>query len=135
MTLTVVSKPAHGGDVDCQRSSDGWLTGPSDNVTVDAYPDENVTVTAVAKPGYKFVNWTGDVEEIADPAQETIVVAMDKYYAGRPTEIEITANFRRTSSFPWAWVAGGLAALLLVALGLAILVRRRKKRRIDAQPP
>ena len=97
-------------------------------------PTDNVTVTAAAKPGYKFVNWTGDVAEIEDTTQSTIVVAMDKYYHDMEI-IGITANFEKTGRFPWAWLAGGIVALFVAALALILVVRRRKKQQAAIQAP
>lgn len=38
-------------------------------------PDSNVTLTAVPKPGYKFLHWLGDV---SDPSSAKTVVHLDK---------------------------------------------------------
>jgi hypothetical protein len=66
MTLTVVSNPTSGGEIDCQPpSSDGRY-----------YPSDNVTLTAVAARGYRFVNWTGDVGEVEDTMQSTVIVSI-----------------------------------------------------------
>jgi hypothetical protein len=124
MTLTVVSNPVNGGTTTCEPAS----------VNGSYYPTDNVTVTATAKPGYKFVNWTGDVAEIENNTRSTIVVPMDKYYPDMK-QPEITANFEKTGRFPWKWVGGGLAALLLAAVALAIVARRRKKHQADTQAP
>jgi uncharacterized repeat protein (TIGR02543 family) len=125
MTLTVVSNPVNGGTTTCEPAS----------VSGSYFPTDNVTVTAAAKPGYKFVNWTGDVSEIEDTTQSTIVVAMDKYFADNDKYIEITANFTKQPHFPWAWLAGGIVALFLAALALAIVVRRRNRHQADAEAP
>ena len=133
MTLTVVSNPGRAGDVTAEPP----LNTPLDNTATkegNYNPTDNVTVTATAKPGYRFVNWTGDVAGIEDTTQSTIVVAMDKYYPDREL-IEITANFEKTGRFPWGWLAGGIVALFLAALTLAIVVRRRKKHQADIQAP
>ncbi len=125
MTLTVISNPVRGGDVTLQpASTDGAY-----------YPYDNVTLTAVANPGYVFVSWTGDVAEIADTTQDTIVVAMDKYYLQNIGQIDITANFAKRAHFPWEWMGGGLVALLLAALALVMLVRKRAKHPTDTQMP
>jgi len=125
MTLTVVSNPVNGGTTTCEPAS----------VSGSYFPTDNVTVTAAAKPGYKFVNWTGDVADIEDTTRSTIVIPIHGYYVQNITEIAITANFEKTARFPWKWVWGGLAALLLAAVALAILARRRKKRQADTQAP
>jgi hypothetical protein len=117
MTLTVVSNPTSGGEIDCQpSSSDGRY-----------YPSDNVTLTAVAASGHKFVNWTGDVGEVEDTMQSTVIVPMDKYYSKGITRIEITANFVLAgwSGLPtWSWAIIGIAAVLAVAT-VAYLIRRR----------
>jgi hypothetical protein len=131
MTLTVVSNPVNGGDVTSDPDAISLVDGEYQGYY---YPTDNVTVTATAKPGYRFVNWTGDVAGIEDTTQSTIVVAMDKYYPDREL-IEITANFEKTGRFPWGRLAGGIVALFLAALALAIVVRRRKKHHADTQAP
>jgi len=120
MTLTVVSNPTSGGEVTCQPySSDGRY-----------YPSDNVTLTAVAAPGYVFENWTGDVDELENITQGTIIVHMDRYYSKDVTLIEITANFVKAGSggLPtWSWAAIGIAVVL--ALGTAAFLISRLARR------
>lgn len=83
MTLTVVSNPVCSGEMTCQPS-------PSDGVY---YSYDNVTLTAIPKHGFVFVNWTNDVGEIADTTQSTIIVPMDGYFSKDITLMELTANF------------------------------------------
>jgi uncharacterized repeat protein (TIGR02543 family) len=133
MTLTVVSSPVQGGDV----TADPALNPPLDNGATwqgSYYPTDNVTITAIAKPGYRFVNWTGDAAEIEDATQSTIVIPMHDYYPNTEN-IQITANFARQPHFPWAWLTGGIVALFLAVPTLAIVVRRRKKHQADTGAP
>ena len=131
MTLTVVSNPVNGGDVTSDPAAISLVDGEYPG---SYYPTDNVTVTATAKPGYRFVNWTGDVAGIEDTTQSTIVVAMDKYYPDMK-QIEITANFEKTGRFPWAWLAGGIVALFVAALALILVVRTRKRHQADTEAP
>ncbi len=55
-------------------------------------PYDNVTLHAVSKQGFEFVNWTGDIGG-ADAAQSTITVAMKPYFEQGKTRLEIVANF------------------------------------------
>lgn len=108
MKLTVVSNLAEGGSVTIKPASgDGMY-----------YPHDNVTLTAVASPGYVFVNWTGDVSQIEDPDQATIVVELNRYYEQKSQDLQIFANFARERSFPWLWLGAGLAGGLVVLLAL-----------------
>jgi hypothetical protein len=132
MTLTVVSNPVNGGDVTSDPAAISLVNGEYQG---SFYPTDNVTVTATAKPGYRFLYWTGDVAGIEDTTQSTIVVAMDKYFADNEKYIEITANFEKTGRFPWAWLAGGIVALFVAALALILVVRRRKKKQAAIQAP
>ena len=125
MTLTVVSNPAHGGDVTSEPAS----------ANGSYYPADNVTLTAVAKPGYEFVNWTGDVSEIEDPTRTTIVVGPNRYYVQNAEDVEIIANFARQESFPWKWLAVGRGGGLVVAVSLGVLLYLRRARAPPAAPP
>ena len=118
MTLTVVSNPVDGGDVTSEpASADGAY-----------YPDDNVTLTAVARPGYVFVDWTGHVSEVEDPTRPTIVVTLNRYYVQNAEDVEIIANFARRESFPWMWVAIGLGGGLVAAVSLGVLLYLRRAR-------
>ncbi len=74
-------------------------------------------VRLIAKPekGYRLVNWSGDVDTIANVNAATTVITMEGDYA-------VTANF------PVNWrLIGGIIAAVVVAAGLAVfLVRRRR---------
>ena len=120
MTLTVVSNQADGGEVTIEpASADGRY-----------YPDDNVTLTAVPRPGYVFVNWTGHVSEIEDTSAGTIVVTLNRYYVQNAEEVNIIANFAREETFPWAWLGVGLAGglVVVVSLGLLLYLRRARAR-------
>jgi len=87
-----------------------------------------VTVRLVAEPeeGYRFVNWTGDVDTIFDVSAATTIITMDGDYA-------ITANFEEIPPVNWPLI-GGIIAAAVVAVGLAIFfVRRRRAARTKRQ--
>jgi hypothetical protein len=77
-------------------------------------------VRVIAKPegGYRFVNWTGDVDTIANiDAALTIITMSDNY--------SITANFEEKPPINWPLIGGTIAAVVIV--GLAIFFIRRKR--------
>jgi hypothetical protein len=82
MALTVVSSPQCGGVITSNPHYPDWMFNPTDNVTLHS----------AAHPGYAFVNWTGDVDGVADAAQDTIIVEMSRYYPSK-AKLQITANF------------------------------------------
>jgi uncharacterized repeat protein (TIGR02543 family) len=82
MTLTVVSSPRCAGEITSDPAYSNWKF----------YPTDNVTLRAVAQPGYAFVNWTGDVDGATDTSQDSIIVQMGKYYPDE-RDLNITANF------------------------------------------
>ncbi len=84
-SLTVVISPDGGGTVAKDPSQAPYRSG-----TV-------VNITATANPGYRFVNWTGDV---ANPNSATTTVTMD----GNKT---VTANFIRQYTLTMAVSSAG----------------------------
>jgi len=97
----------------------GSVTEPGEGVF--AYP-EGTVVSLVAEPldGYRFVNWTGDVDTIADVDAATTTITLEEDYS-------ITANFQAVRPFPWWWiVVGAVVAGLLVYF---LWWRRRKRKR------
>jgi hypothetical protein len=74
---------------------------------------------AVEESPSRFVNWTGDVDTIADVSDATTTITMDDDYS-------ITANFRRTTN----WLRIGVVVImpvLVVGLASFFFIRRRKK--------
>jgi hypothetical protein len=72
-------------DLTITSTAGGSVTNPGE----DTYTyDEGEVVNLVATPdaGYRFVNWTGDVGEIADVEDATTTIAMNDSYS-------VTANF------------------------------------------
>lgn len=122
MKLTVVSDPVHGGEVVIQPAS----------TTGAYYPQDNVTLTASAKPGYKFVNWTGSVGEITDTNESTVTIEMNKYYSKGTTAIDITANFALKSWFNWGYPVVSCLAISAVVIVLAIVRSMRPREPEDA---
>jgi hypothetical protein len=74
-----------------------------------------IRVIAMPEAGYRFVNWSGDVDNIANVKAATTIIAMHGDYA-------ITASF----ALSWQLI-GGIIAGVVVAVGLAIFFVRRKR--------
>jgi len=95
-------------------TANGSVTTPEEGVfTYNA----GVMVRLIARPekGYRLVNWTGDMDTIANVNAATTVITMEGDYA-------ITANF------PVNWpLIGGIIAAVVVAVGLAIFFVRRRR--------
>jgi hypothetical protein len=72
---------------------------------------------AVEERSSRFVNWTGDVDTIADVSAGTTTITMDDDYS-------ITANFEEISLINWPLIAGIIGAVVVVGL-VIFFVRRR----------
>ena len=74
----------------------------------------------MAKPenGYRFVNWTGDVDTIDNVNAAQAAVTMNDEYS-------VTANFEKGQPVGWP-VIGGIAGAVVI-VGLVIFFVRRKK--------
>jgi alpha-tubulin suppressor-like RCC1 family protein len=96
-------------------TSGGSITTP--NKKESTY-NAGMVVRVVAKPekGYRFVNWTGDVDTIANVDAATTIITMRGNYS-------ITANFEAWAN--WALIGGIIAAV--VAVGLVIFFVRRRR--------
>jgi len=102
----------------------GEVTSPSEgNFTYDE--GEVVNLVATPDDGYRFVNWTGDVQTIANVNAATTVITIHGDYA-------IIANFEELPPVNWPLIGGIIAAV--VAAGLAIyFVHRRKAAQVKRQ--
>ena len=77
-----------------------------------------MNLVATPDPGYRFVNWTGDVDTIANVnAAQTSIIMNDSY--------SITANFEERQPVNWPLI-GGIAGAVVIA-GLVIFFVRRGK--------
>ena len=95
-------------------TANGSVTAPGEGVfTYNA----GVMVRLIARPekGYRLVNWTSDVDTIANVNAATTIITMEGDYA-------ITANFPVNRL-----LIGGIIAAVVVAVGLAIFFVRRKR--------
>jgi len=94
----------------------GSVTTPYEGVfTYNA----GVMVRVIAEPeaGYRFVNWSGDVDTIARVSAAITIITMHGDYS-------ITANFEEKPPINWALIGGIIAAVVIVGLGI-FFVRRR----------
>jgi hypothetical protein len=80
-----------------------------------------VMVRLLAEPeeGCRFVNWTGDVDTIANVNAAITVITIHGNY-------EITANFEEIPPINWLLI-GGIIAAAAVAVGLVIFFVRRSR--------
>jgi len=67
-------------------STEGGEVIIPDEGAFTCYEGETVSLTAVAENGYRFANWAGDVETIADPNAASTTITMSDNYS-------IMANF------------------------------------------
>jgi hypothetical protein len=76
-----------------------------------------VNLVAEAEEGYRFVNWTGDVDAIVHVDAASTNITMNGDYS-------ITANFEEKPSINWLLIGGIIGAVVVV--GLVIFFVRRK---------
>ncbi|MFO7995899.1 MAG: hypothetical protein R6U93_01930 [Dehalococcoidia bacterium] len=127
VTITATGEILDGAqqyDLAINSTAGGSVTTPGEGTF--SY-DEGTEVDLVANPatistgpGYQFVNWTGDVDTIADPNAAATTIAINGDYF-------ITANFQKIPPTPVNWaLIGGIMAAAAVA-GLVIFFVRRKR--------
>jgi hypothetical protein len=76
-----------------------------------------VDLSVAIEEGSRFVNWTGDVDTVADVNAATTTVTMDDDYS-------IIANFEEKPSMNWPLIGGIIG--VVVVLGLVIFFVRRR---------
>ena len=95
----------------------GNVTRPGEG-TFPYYPGRVVNLAAEPEAGYRFVNWTGDVDTIARVSANATIITMDSGYS-------ITANFEEIPPVNWSLVGGTIAVVVVMGL-LIFFVRRRR---------
>jgi hypothetical protein len=94
----------------------GTVTAPGEGTF--AYDQgTGVNLVAEAEEGYQFVNWTGDVDAIANVNAASTTITMNANYS-------ITANYEEKPSINWPLIGGIIGAVVVV--GLVIFFVRRK---------
>ncbi|MDH4292367.1 MAG: hypothetical protein OEV56_07160 [Dehalococcoidia bacterium] len=103
-------------DLTISRTAGGTVTAPGEGTfTYDQGTGFNLV--AEAEEGYRFINWTGDVDAIADVDAASTTITMNDNYS-------ITANFEEKPSINWPLIAGIIGAVVVVGL-VIFFVRRR----------
>jgi len=103
-------------DLTISSTAGGTVTAPGEG-TFTYDQGTGVNLVAEAEEGYRFVNWTGDVDAIARVNAASTNITMNNDYA-------ITANFEGKPSINWPLI-GGIAGAVVV-VGLVIFFVRRK---------
>ena len=89
-------------------SEGGEVTNPDEGAFIHD-EGEVVSLVAEADGGYRFVNWTGDTDEIAAVNSSSTAITIHGDYA-------ITANFERISLVSWPWIGTFVVAVVLAGL-------------------
>jgi len=92
-------------DLTISSTAGGSVTAPGDG-TFTYIPGTGVNLVAEAEEGYRFVNWTGTVDTIADVEDASTTITMDDNYS-------ITAHFEEEPSEP----SGGACFIATAAYG------------------
>jgi hypothetical protein len=77
-----------------------------------------VDLRVAVEESSRFVNWTGDVDTVADVNASTTTITMDDDYS-------ITANFEEKPSINWPLIGGIIGAVVVVGLVIFFVRRRR----------
>jgi hypothetical protein len=102
-------------DLTISSTAGGTVTAPGEG-TFTYDQGTGVNLVAEAEEGYRFVNWTGDVDAIAHVDAASTNITMNSGYA-------ITANFEEKPSINWPLIGGIIGA---VVVGLVIFFVRRR---------
>ena len=100
-------------------TTEGSITTPGEGAfTYNA----GMVVHMVAEPekGYRFVNWTGNVDTIANANAATTTITMHGDYS-------ITANFEEKPLTNWPLIGGIIAAVVIAGLVIFFVHRRKRK--------
>ena len=118
-TASVMAQGQPQYELTISSTAGGSVTTPGQGTFIY---DEGTVVDLVAEPkeGYRFVNWSGDVDTIADVNAASTIITMDD-------DLSVTANFEEIplSLVNWPLIGGIIAAV--VAAGLVIFFVRRKR--------
>jgi hypothetical protein len=103
-------------DLTISSTAGGNVTEPGEGTLT--YDEGTVVDLRVAvEESSRFVNWTGDVDTVADVNAYTTTITMDDDYS-------ITANFAQTPLINWPLIGGIIGAVVVVGL-VIFFVRRR----------
>ena len=104
-------------DLIISSTAGGTVTAPGEG-TFTYDQGTGVGIVAEAEEGHRFVNWTGNVDTIADvnAASTTITVNGD---------CSITANFEEKPTTNWLLIGGIIGAVVVVGLVILFVSRRR----------
>jgi hypothetical protein len=106
-------------DLTISSTAGGTVTAPGEG-TFTYDQGTGVNLVAEAEEGYRFVNWTGDVDAIAHVDAATTTITINGDYS-------VTANFEKIPP-PINWLLiGGIIAAVVVVGGLAIFFVRRRR--------
>jgi hypothetical protein len=103
-------------DLTISSTAGGTVTAPGEG-TFTYDQGTGVNLVAEAEEGYRFVNWTGDVDAIAHVDAASTNITMNGDYS-------ITANFEEKPSMNWPLIGGIIGAVVVVGL-VIFFVRRR----------
>jgi len=111
--------PEYPVDLTISSTAGGSVTTPGEGTFTYA-PETVVNLAAEPEEGYRFVNWTGDVDTIARVSALITNITMHGDYS-------ITANFEEIPLPPMNWplIGGIIAAVVSVGLGIFFVRRRR----------
>ena len=113
-TLVVNTNPIGAGRVTLEPSqpAEGYFQGT------------RVTITAIARDGYRFDHWSGALSGTENPTHLTVL-----------SNTPVAANF--TKPFPWwvvAAVIGGIGSILIVGAFLLLIIKRGLKIFAESTP-
>jgi len=116
VTITQLPRPQHNLLVD---NTEGGLVTTAGQGTCNYDEGTTVRLVAQAEEGYRFVDWSGDVDTIPDTnATETTIVMNDDY--------SITASFEEIPPrVNWPLIVGIIGAVVAVGL-TGLFIRRRR---------
>ena len=120
-TFAVIAVQRVEYDLTVSSTTGGSVTAPGEGVFTR---DMGAVVSLVARAdeGYGFVNWTGDVDTVADVDAAETTITMNGDYA-------ITANFEAIPRpVNWPLIGGIIGGVVVIGLLVLVFVRRRKKR-------
>jgi hypothetical protein len=103
-------------DLTISSTAGGTVIAPGEG-TFTYDQGTGVNLVAEAEEGYRFVNWTGDVDAIAHVDAASTNITMNGDYS-------ITANFEEKPSINWPLIVGIIGAVVVVGL-VIFFVRRR----------